>query len=57
MIGILFGSIAGLYLAFYATGGFVSQLGFSLLAISGSLPAIKRLRTLKNIMFMNTKNG
>ncbi len=33
VIGILFGSIAGLYLAFYATGGFVSQLGFSLLAI------------------------
>ncbi|MFJ7405209.1 MULTISPECIES: DUF2306 domain-containing protein [unclassified Lysinibacillus] len=33
MIGVLFGSVSGLYLAIYATGGFVSQLGFSALSI------------------------
>ncbi|MFJ7665925.1 DUF2306 domain-containing protein [Lysinibacillus sp. NPDC097195] len=33
MLGILFGSVSGLYLALYATGGLVAQLGFSALAI------------------------
>ena len=33
MVSILFGGLAGLYLALNATGGWVAQLGFALLAI------------------------
>ena len=33
MVSILFGGLAGLYLALNATGGWVAQLGFDLLAI------------------------
>ncbi|MGE7092609.1 DUF2306 domain-containing protein [Lysinibacillus sp. NPDC048646] len=33
MFGIVFGGVSGLYLAFYATGGWISQLGFGFLSI------------------------
>jgi len=35
MVSILFGGLAGLYLALNATGGWVAQLGFDILAIGG----------------------
>ncbi|MCR8845094.1 DUF2306 domain-containing protein [Paenibacillus sp. SC116] len=32
-IGVLFGGISGLYLAVYATGGWIAQMGFGVLAV------------------------
>ncbi|TQR14191.1 DUF2306 domain-containing protein [Psychrobacillus soli] len=47
LIGILFGSISGLYLAFYATGGLAGQLGFSFLAIFWFYTAYQALARVK----------
>lgn len=47
LIGILFGSVSGLYLAFYATGGLVSQLGFSFLSILWLITAFQALAKIK----------
>ncbi|MCC0178834.1 DUF2306 domain-containing protein [Waterburya agarophytonicola K14] len=33
MLGVLFGSLGGLYMAFLAYGGFIARLGFAILAI------------------------
>ena len=43
MIGILFGGISGIYLAFHATGGVLSQLGFGLLSIFWLITASQAL--------------
>ncbi|MDM5249357.1 DUF2306 domain-containing protein [Lysinibacillus sp. G4S2] len=48
MIGILFGGASGLYLAFYATGGLVSQLGFGFLAIIWMITASQALVKIKH---------
>jgi len=48
MIGILFGSVSGLYLAFYATGGLVSQFGFGLLSIFWMITASQALSKIKH---------
>lgn len=47
MIGILFGGVSGLYLAFYATGGLVSQLGFGFLSIFWMITAAQALAKIK----------
>jgi len=47
MIGILFGGISGLYLAFHATGGVLSQLGFGLLSIFWLITASQALANIK----------
>ncbi len=47
MIGILFGSVSGLYLAIYATGGVVSQLGFSALSILWMITGYQALVKIK----------
>lgn len=48
MIGIFFASISGLYLAFYATGGWVAQLGFGFLSIFWLLTVFQALVKVKN---------
>lgn len=48
IIGIFFGSVSGLYLAFYATGGLVSQLGFGILSVVWLLTAFQALVKVKN---------
>lgn len=48
MIGILFGGVSGLYLAFYATGGLVSQLGFGFLSIFWMITASQALVKIKH---------
>ncbi|WP_090001582.1 DUF2306 domain-containing protein [Lysinibacillus fusiformis] len=45
---ILFGGSAGLYLAFNATGGWVSQLGFGLLSIGWLLTMLQALIKIKH---------
>lgn len=47
IIGILFGGISGLYLAFYATGGIAGKLGFSLLAIFWLISAYQAIVRIK----------
>ena len=47
MLGILFGSVSGLYLALYATGGLVAQLGFSALAILWMITGYQALVQIK----------
>ncbi|WP_093267510.1 DUF2306 domain-containing protein [Psychrobacillus sp. OK032] len=47
MIGILFGGVSGLYLAFYATGGLAGKLGFSLLSIFWLASAYQALVRIK----------
>ncbi|MFJ5765971.1 DUF2306 domain-containing protein [Lysinibacillus sp. NPDC093210] len=47
MIGILFGSVTGLYLAIYATGGFISQFGFSALSILWMITGYQALVKIK----------
>ncbi|WP_249646259.1 DUF2306 domain-containing protein, partial [Lysinibacillus sp. D3C2_S12] len=34
IVSFLFAGVAGLYLAYYATGGWIAKLGFALLSIS-----------------------
>ncbi|MEY9975043.1 putative membrane protein [Lysinibacillus sp. RC46] len=53
MIGILFGSVSGLYLAFYATGGLMSQLGFGFLAIFWLITAFQALAKIKHKKVLN----
>ncbi|MGE7673301.1 DUF2306 domain-containing protein [Lysinibacillus sp. NPDC094403] len=48
MIGILLGSVSGLYLAFYATGGLVSQLGFGFLSLFWLITACRALAKIKH---------
>ncbi|MBG9452549.1 membrane protein [Lysinibacillus sphaericus] len=48
MIGILFGSVSGLYLAFFATGGLVSQFGFGFLSIFWMITAFQALLKIKH---------
>lgn len=48
LIGILFGSVSGLYLAFYATGGLMSQLGFGFLSIFWLITAFQALTKIKH---------
>ncbi|MGE7920436.1 DUF2306 domain-containing protein [Viridibacillus sp. NPDC093762] len=47
MIGILFGGISGLYLAFHATGGFAGKLGFSFLSVLWLFSAFQALAKVK----------
>ncbi|MED4073713.1 DUF2306 domain-containing protein [Priestia endophytica] len=44
MVGILFGGLSGLYLACYATGGFIAKLGFVFLSLLWLQSAYKALR-------------
>ncbi|MGE7112371.1 DUF2306 domain-containing protein [Lysinibacillus sp. NPDC047702] len=48
MIGILFGGISGIYLAFHATGGVLSQLGFGLLSIFWLITASQALANIRH---------
>lgn len=48
MIGIFFAGLSGLYLAFYATGGLISQLGFGFLSVFWLLTAFQALVKVKN---------
>lgn len=48
MLGIFLGSVSGLYLAYYATGGVVSQLGFGFLALFWMITAIQALVNIKH---------
>jgi len=48
MMGILFGGTSGLYLAFHATGGVMSQLGFGLLSICWLFTASQALANIKH---------
>ncbi|WP_155591048.1 DUF2306 domain-containing protein [Lysinibacillus cavernae] len=47
IVSILFGGAAGLYLAFNATGGWVSQLGFALLSIFWIITMFQALAKIK----------
>jgi uncharacterized membrane protein YozB (DUF420 family) len=47
MVGILFGGLSGLYLAFYATGGLIAKLGFGFLALLWLQSAYKALRMIR----------
>lgn len=47
MIGIFFAGLSGLYLAFYATGGWVAQLGFGFLSVCWLLTAFQALVKVK----------
>lgn len=50
MIGIFFAGISGLYLAYYATGGWVAQLGFGALStlwLFSALQALIKIRSKK----------
>ncbi|MEK5486706.1 MULTISPECIES: DUF2306 domain-containing protein [Lysinibacillus] len=47
MVSILFGGVAGLYLAFHATGGWVAQLGFALLSIGWLITMFQALANIK----------
>lgn len=47
MIGILFGGVSGLYLAFYASGGLPGKLGFGLLAVFWLVSAYQALARIK----------
>ena len=48
MVGILLGGVSGLYLSFYATGGLVAKLGFSLLSVFWLTSAYQALHRVKN---------
>ncbi len=48
MLGILFAGVSGLYLAFYATGGLISQLGFGFLSVFWLVTAFQALVKIKN---------
>ncbi len=48
MVSILFGGLAGLYLALNATGGWVAQLGFALLSIGWLITMFQALVHIKN---------
>ncbi len=47
MIAVLISGIAGLYIAFYATGGIIAQLGFGCLAIVWLFTTSKGYQTIK----------
>ena len=47
MLGILFGGISGLYLAFHATGGLVGKLGFGFLSVFWLVSAYQALARIK----------
>ncbi|TQR20378.1 DUF2306 domain-containing protein [Psychrobacillus vulpis] len=47
LIGILFGSISGFYLALHATGGLAGKLGFTLLSIFWLISAYQALARVK----------
>lgn len=48
IIGIFFGGVSGLYLAFYATGGLIAQFGFGFLSVFWLLTAFQALAKIKN---------
>ena len=48
IISVLLSGLAGLYIAFYATGGFGTKLGFSLLALLWLITTIVAFITIKN---------
>lgn len=48
MIGIFLAGVSGLYLAFYATGGWVAQLGFAFLSTLWLFTAFQALVKVKN---------
>jgi len=48
MIAVLLSGIAGLYIAFYATGGLVAQIGFGMLAIIWLYTTAKAYQSIKN---------
>ena len=48
MVGILLGGISGVYLAFYATGGLMSKIGFGILAVLWLTSAYQALTKVKN---------
>jgi len=48
LIGILFGSVSGLYLALFATGGLVPQFGFGFLSIFWMITAFQALSKIKH---------
>ncbi|MFJ5769368.1 DUF2306 domain-containing protein [Psychrobacillus sp. NPDC093180] len=47
MLGILFGGVSGLYLAFYATGGLAGKLGFGSLSVFWLVSAYQALSKVK----------
>jgi uncharacterized membrane protein len=47
ILGILHGSITGIYLAFFATGGIISSLGFGTLAVLWLFTAFQAIRNIK----------
>lgn len=47
MIAVLISGVAGLYIAFYATGGIIAQLGFGCLAIVWLFTTSKGYQTIK----------
>ncbi|MFP3919262.1 DUF2306 domain-containing protein [Lysinibacillus telephonicus] len=48
IIGVFFAGISGIYLAIYATGGFIAQLGFGFLSVFWLLTAFQALVNVKN---------
>lgn len=48
IIGIFFAGVSGLFLAFYATGGLISQLGFGFLSVFWLLTAFQAIIKVKN---------
>ncbi|PGU42723.1 DUF2306 domain-containing protein [Bacillus cereus] len=56
MIGILLGSISGLYLSFYATGGLVGKLGFGLLSVFWLTSAYQALNRIKSKKIQDHRN-
>lgn len=48
IIGIFFAGVSGLFLAFYATGGLISQLGFGFLSVFWLITAFQALINVKN---------
>lgn len=48
MVAVLIGGLAGFYIAFYATGGIVAQLGFGSLAIVWLYTTYMAYQTIKN---------
>lgn len=47
IVSILFGGVAGLYLAYYATGGWLARLGFATLSISWLITVCLALTKIK----------
>ncbi len=56
MVGILLGGVSGLYLSFYATGGLVAKLGFSLLSVLWLTSAYQALHRVKNKKMKDHRN-